>query len=154
MVVCGYHPVHRELEKAFALALGVDDALLFSSGYTANLGVIALLAHFQGDLLIDKAAHASFYDGLKLTKAKYSRFLHNDLDSLATKLQQITSNPVVITESVFSMSGQITCLAELAHLCARYKAELIVDEAHAFGVLGPQGLGAVAQHELSQKKYL
>lgn len=152
MVVCGYHPVHRELEKAFALALEVDDALLFSSGYTANLGVISLLARFEGELLIDKAAHASFYDGLKLAKAKYNRFLHNDLDNLAIKLQAMTSNPVVITESVFSMSGQCACLAELARLCARHKAELIVDEAHAFGVLGPQGLGAVAQHGLTQKE--
>lgn len=152
MVVCGYHPIHSELEKAFAQALGVDDALLFSSGYAANLGVIALLARFEGHLLIDKASHASFYDGLKLAKAKYNRFLHNDLDNLAVNLQQVASNPVVVTESVFSMSGQTACLAELARLCAGHKAELIVDEAHAFGVLGPQGLGAVAQHELTQKE--
>ncbi len=180
MVVCGYHPIHRELEQAFAQALGVDDALLFSSGYAANLGVISLLSHFNAHLFIDKGAHASFYDGLKLTKASYSRYLHNDLNNLTDKLLSEkmltreprirssktlssysrgktrgerslgTQNPVIIAESVFSMSGQATNLREIVALCANFGAECIVDEAHAFGVFGQQGLGAVQQYHLSQ----
>lgn len=152
MVICGYHPIHKELENAFSQALGADDALLFTSGYAANLAVVSMLAHFEGHLFIDKAVHASFYDGLKLSGANYTRFLHNDLDSLALKLSQIVPHRVVITESVFSMSGQVASLAEMAQLCVKNKAELIVDEAHAFGVLGSQGLGAVTQHKLTQNE--
>lgn len=151
MVICGYHPSHRELEQAFSQALAVDDALLFSSGYAANIAVVALLAKFNAHLHIDKAAHASIYDGLKLSNAKYSRFLHNDLNNLELKLRLAPNNPVVITESVFSMSGQQTDLAELSALCATYEVDCIVDEAHAFGVFGPQGLGAAAQYGLTQQ---
>jgi 8-amino-7-oxononanoate synthase len=152
MVICGYHPIHKELEQVFSQALDADDALLFSSGYAANLGVISLLAKFAAHLFIDKTAHASLYDGLRLTDANYSRFLHNDLQNLAGKLQSHPHNPVVITESVFSMSGQATNLHELMRLCTAYEVDCIVDEAHAFGVFGPQGLGAVVQYGLTQKE--
>ena len=151
MVVCGYHPIHRELEQAFATTLQTDDALLFSSGYAANIAVISLLTRFDADLFIDKAAHASIYDGLRLAQATYSRFLHNNLQDLALKLKAPCQNPVVLAESVFSMSGQTTDLGEMIALCKRYNAECLVDEAHAFGVLGPEGMGAVMQYGLSQE---
>ncbi|CDZ78413.1 8-amino-7-oxononanoate synthase 2 [Legionella massiliensis] len=152
MVICGYHKSHRALEQAFSEALSVDDALLFSSGYAANLGLVSLLAHFNSHIIIDKAAHASFYDGLHLNDSSYSRYLHNDLANLQTKLDERPVNPVVIAESVFSMSGQTTNLSALSELCWRYEADCLVDEAHAFGVFGPQGLGAVMQHGLGQEQ--
>ncbi|KTD25100.1 MULTISPECIES: aminotransferase class I/II-fold pyridoxal phosphate-dependent enzyme [Legionella] len=152
MVICGYHQSHRELECAFSQALGVDDALLFSSGYAANLGVVSLFAHFNAHFFIDKGAHASFYDGLRLTNSLYTRYPHNDLQNLASKLQSSHSNPVVIAESVFSMSGQETDLRKLSNLCVHYGTDCVVDEAHAFGILGEQGLGAVKQYGLSQQE--
>lgn len=148
MVICGYHPVHRELEEAFANALSADDALLFSSGYAANLAVIALLAQVHCHLFIDKAVHASFYDGLKPSSIQYQRFLHNNLSDLEQKLATGYENSLIVTEGLFSMSGQLANLTEIA----RFKADLLVDEAHAFGVLGKEGLGAVVQHGLTQKE--
>ena len=151
MVVCGYHAIHQELEQTFAKLLGVDDALLFNSGYAANLGVVALLARLNCHLLIDKAAHASVYDGIKLVNATYSRFLHNNLVDLSQKIEAHSSAQALLTESIFSMSGQQPDLIEITNLCQAYKTACIVDEAHAFGVLGPHGLGAVAQNELNQE---
>ncbi|MBA2656082.1 MAG: aminotransferase class I/II-fold pyridoxal phosphate-dependent enzyme [Tatlockia sp.] len=150
MVICGYHESHRTLERAFAEALKADDALLFSSGYTANLGIIALLAQFNAQIIIDKAAHASFYDGLRMSGCDFNRYLPNNLSSLAKILPTRATNPVVISESVFSMSGQATELSQLSKICANFDADCIIDEAHAFGVFGPQGLGGVVQHGLNQ----
>src|ERR1700744_5265142 len=150
MVICGYHASHRDLELAFSEALEVDDALLFSSGYAANLGIVALLARLNAQIIIDKGAHASFYDGLRQNGCDYSRFLHNDFEHLIPILKSKTLNPAVITESVFSMSGQASELGQLSAICNNFKAECLVDEAHAFGVLGKEGLGAVVQHGLTQ----
>ena len=172
MVVCGYHATHRALEKAFAEALSVDDCILFSSGYAANLSVTGLLARFDIHILIDKGVHASLYDGLQLSRARYSRYLHNNLVDLASKIEIACSNlsstsrglstesldPVdkpwdvsqmsiaIMTEGTFSMSGQCAPLCEIARL----GHDLLVDEAHAFGVLGPQGMGAVVHQQLTQ----
>lgn len=151
MVVCGYHAAHSTLEKAFAQALQVDDCLLFSSGYAANLSVVSLLAQMNTSLLIDKAVHASIYDGLKLSGATYQRYLHNDLSDLAKKLDTQSTNSVVMTESVFSMSGQRAPLTDIAKLTNAAQIDLLVDEAHAFGVFGPDGLGGVMEAGLTQK---
>ena len=150
MAVCGYHPVHQSLERAFSDALGVDDCLLFSSGYAANLSVLGLLGRFQAHVLVDKAVHASVYDGLQLSKANYSRYAHNNLSDLALKMRKVPANTVVMTEGVFSMSGQCAPLREMAQLAHPYLHELVVDEAHAFGVFGREGLGAVMLHQLTQ----
>ncbi len=179
MVVCGYHATHNALEKAFADALNVDDCILFSSGYAANLSVTGLLARFDTHILIDKSVHASTYDGLQLSRASYSRYLHNNVVDLAAKIKTICSplntptptsrglsagsrnlaaslDPAnkprdvdqlaIITEGTFSMSGQCAPLNEIAQL----GHDLIVDEAHAFGILGHQGLGSVVHHQLTQ----
>ncbi|CEK10717.1 aminotransferase class I/II-fold pyridoxal phosphate-dependent enzyme [Legionella hackeliae] len=152
MVVCGYHPIHKSLEHAFSQALTIDDALLFSSGYAANLGVISLLARLDAHLYIDKSIHASFYDGIQLNNARYTRFLHNNLRDLQTRLLTTTSDSIVLTEGIFSMSGQLAPLSEISDLCNKSQSNLIVDEAHAFGVLGPQGLGAVVHYRLDQQQ--
>lgn len=146
----GYHSIHHELEHTIAKALGVDNALLFNSGYAANLGVVALLARLNCHMMIDKAIHASVYDGIRLSNASYTRFLHNNVVDLAGKLAIEVNNPVVNTESIFSMSGQQSPLIQITQLCKAHNTVCIVDEAHAFGVLGPSGLGAVAQHKLHQ----
>ena len=145
-VVCGYHSTHKALELAFSEALGVDDCLLFSSGFTANLSVIAMLARFDAHILIDKGIHASIYDGLQLSKAHYDRYLHQNLTNLALKIAKAPANAVILTEGTFSMSGQSASLREMAN----FGRELLVDEAHSFGILGQEGLGAVVEHQLTQ----
>ncbi|MFA5960280.1 MAG: aminotransferase class I/II-fold pyridoxal phosphate-dependent enzyme [Tatlockia sp.] len=153
MVVCGYHPMHRALEQAFSSALAVDDALLFSSGYAANLAIIALLRSFKTHVIIDKGVHASFYDGLKTTGSPFSRYFHTNLDDLRSKLKACEpQNAAVITESIFSMSGQASNLLDISQLAHHFKADCLIDEAHAFGVLGPEGLGAVMGYGLTQKE--
>lgn len=152
MVVSGYHATHEALERAFAEALKVDDCLLFSSGYAANLSVIGLLAHFDVHLLIDKSVHASIYDGATLAGIRYSRYLHNHLADLAAKIKNTPANTMLMTEGLFSMSGQVAPLAEIARLTKKNLQGMLVDEAHAFGVLGEQGLGAVVSQQLTQKE--
>lgn len=151
-LLSGYHPAHKALERAFSQLLAVDDCVLFSSGYAANLAVTALLGQINAYCLIDKGIHASIYDGLRLSKVNYSRFIHNDRVNLGQKLNQANNSPAIITEGIFSMSGQIAPLSAIYSLGAPYKAELIVDEAHSFGVLGEHGKGAVMFHGLSQKE--
>ena len=150
MVLSGYHTAHRDLEQAFAKALSVDDCLLFSSGYVANLAVVSLLAQFGVHALIDKAVHASIYDGLRLSGISYSRFAHNDLMSLELQLATAGAQAMVITESVFSMSGQQAPISAIATLAATYGCGLIVDEAHGFGVIGSHGMGGTHAAGLSQ----
>lgn len=149
MAAGGYHMIHQQFEQTVAAELGVDNALLFSSGYTANLAIIALLAHLGIHLLIDKAIHASVYDGIKLAGAKTFRFKHNDMADLAKK---ISVSQAIITEGVFSMSGQQAPLGQMSELAALYHVPIIVDEAHSFGILGPKGLGAVAAWHLTAQQ--
>ena len=153
VVISGYSSAQAELENKLAEALEVDACMLFSSGYAANLAVVSLLAESAAQLVIDKSVHASIYDGIRLSGAKYTRYLHNDLASLQSKLQNFTKNEdlAVITESIFSMSGQIADLAKIQQIIAPFNADLIVDEAHAFGVVGERGLGAVAAAGLTQE---
>lgn len=151
MVVCGYHSAHQALEKAFAEALGVDDCILFSSGFAANLSVISTFAGVGASVLIDKAVHASIYDGLRLSNANYVRYRHHSLADAALKMQAMPTNTVVMTESIFSMSGQITPLVAMDQLAKSYQYDLCIDEAHAFGITGREGLGAVVGAGLTQE---
>jgi len=150
MLLSGYHANHQALEHAFTQLLDVDDCVLFSSGYAANLALTSLLGAIKVHCLIDKGIHASMYDGLRLSQAQYTRFLHNDLNSLTKKLMRCPQDSVVITEGIFSMSGQVAPLSLLRKLTHTYDASLLVDEAHSFGVLGEQGKGSVSLHHLSQ----
>lgn len=150
MLVSGFHPMHEALETSFARALNVDACLVFSSGYAANLSVIHTLNCVGAHILVDKAAHASIYDGLTLAGASFTRFLHNDGGNFAAKIANCPNNTVVFTESIFSMSGQIAPLTSMIATAKPYEFELIVDEAHAFGVLGTEGLGAVIAEGLTQ----
>ncbi|KTD15681.1 8-amino-7-oxononanoate synthase [Legionella gratiana] len=152
MLLSGYHTTHRAVEEAFANLLAVDDCLLFSSGYAANLAVTALLGQLKVPCFIDKEIHASIYDGLTLSQVNYVRYFHNDLEDLRGKLTRNFTGSALITEGIFSMSGQLAPLAALSSLCSESKSVLLVDEAHSFGILGEQGKGAVVAHGLTQKE--
>ncbi|MCL9684298.1 aminotransferase class I/II-fold pyridoxal phosphate-dependent enzyme [Legionella maioricensis] len=152
MLLSGYHPNHQAVEHAFADLLNVDACVLFSSGYAANLAITALLGLLKVYCLIDKSIHASVYDGLALSQVSYTRYRHNDMNDLAQKLKAVALNSVLLTEGIFSMSGQIAPLSTISSLCFNNKTELVVDEAHSFGVLGNQGKGSVDYHGLSQRE--
>ncbi len=145
MVVSGYHAIHRTVEKTFAEALHVDDGLLFSSGYAANLSIMALLNEYAIPVVMDRGVHASFYAGLKTGSSHRWRYRHNDVEDCQRQLTKPQQACVLLTESLFSMSVQRAPLPALSALLPGGEHQMIIDEAHAFGVLGPQGLGAVMQ---------
>lgn len=153
-LVTGSRPGHEALEQALAQWLGRERVLLFPSGFQANLAAVSALADRHTLVLADRLIHHSLLVGVKASGARLQRFAHNDLDDLETRLIAINSQrPVlVMTESLFSMEGTSPDLPALAALCARYKAQLLVDEAHALGVLGPQGRGLC--HGLQQPVHL
>ncbi|WP_308390038.1 8-amino-7-oxononanoate synthase [Acidithiobacillus sp. AMEEHan] len=135
---------HAELAAALASWLGVEAVLLFGSGYLANLGVFGALTSAQDHLFLDRLAHASLIDGARLSGARLQRFRHNDLEHLETLLRKPRSGRAwIVSEGVFSMDGDLAPLPELLALAQRYDAALILDEAHAFGVLGREGRGSV-----------
>ncbi|MBL7563937.1 aminotransferase class I/II-fold pyridoxal phosphate-dependent enzyme [Legionella bononiensis] len=152
MVLSGYHPNHQAVERSFAELLAVDDCILFSSGYAANLAVASLMGKIKVHCLIDKGIHASIYDGLILSQVQFTRYLHNDMVDLVRKLKNRDDENVIMTEGIFSMSGQLAPLSSLSDLCDGERSVLLVDEAHSFGILGEQGRGAVAHHGLSQNE--
>lgn len=145
-LVTGESPPHRRLEAALARYLDVEGVLLFPTGYQANIGTITALAG-PGDLIASDAAnHASLIDGCRLSRARVLIYDHADPDSAARALSGAgdARRRFVLTESLFSMDGDRAPLAALAKLAHRFEAHLIVDEAHAFGVLGPGGRGLCA----------
>lgn len=152
MLLAGYHANHQALEQAFAQFLNVDECIICSSGYSANLAVIALLKVLKVHCIIDKGAHASIYDGITLSHSSYSRFLHNDVANMVEKIMLYPHNSAVLTEGIFSMSGQIAALSAMSEITQSLATPLIVDEAHSFGVLGVQGQGAVQAAYLTQEE--
>lgn len=141
-LIFGTQPEHLALEAELADWVGSEDALLFSSGYAANLGVLAALAG-PGDLVVsDRLNHASIVDGCRLSRANVQVVPHCDLDATDKALQASTAGQRwVVTESYFSMEGDSPDLERLRSLCDARDAGLIVDEAHALGVFGPEGGG-------------
>lgn len=135
-LVVGTRSLHRELESAIAVWKVTERALVFSSGYSANLGVMTTLGEQDVTLFSDALNHASIIDGCRLAKARTLIYRHLDLDHLATLLRQAEGRKIVVTESVFSMDGDSAPLQQLAELCIRHGALLVIDEAHA--VLGPE----------------
>ncbi len=152
MLLSGYHANHRAVERAFSRLLDVDECVLLSSGYAANLAVTSLFAKLNMHTFIDKEVHASVYDGLAITKGNYTRYFHNDLADIARKMITHPKESVLMTEGIFSMSGQISPLDRIAALCQKNQTDLVVDEAHSFGVIGKEGMGSVAYHGLTQNE--
>ena len=147
-LISGHSVAHSRLESALAEFLApqlVDGrALYVSSGYMANLAVITALADRQAEIFSEALNHASLIDGARLSRAKISVYPHRDLQVLAQQLAASTAaRKLVVTDSVFSMDGDLAPLPELLALCEQHEAWLIVDDAHGFGVLGAQGRGAL-----------
>ncbi len=141
-LVAGDLPVHGALERRLADLKKTEAALLFSSGYHANAGVLAALADREDAIFSDRLNHASIVDGCRLSLAKTFRYPHCDLGALARLLSQTKARrKLVVTDAVFGMDGDAAPLAAIAELCERHGAMLYVDEAHATGILGPTGAG-------------
>ncbi|MFZ4545498.1 MAG: aminotransferase class I/II-fold pyridoxal phosphate-dependent enzyme, partial [Saprospiraceae bacterium] len=141
----GYLKLTQETEERLAALKGQEDALLFSSGFMANLGVIGAMATHNDLIIFDELSHASFYDGLRMSHAKAISFAHNDMVDLERKLKEnaaaVIGNIYLGTEGVFSMNGDLAKLDEIVALCKKYGAILILDDAHGTGVMGEQGRG-------------
>ncbi|HNR65294.1 MAG TPA: aminotransferase class I/II-fold pyridoxal phosphate-dependent enzyme [Atribacterota bacterium] len=141
--LAGTTRAHEELEKKIAQFKKTDDAVTYSSGYVTNLAALTTLCQ-RGDLLImDKLVHASIIDGCILSGANHRSFLHNDMDSLERILAQSDGyqNKLIVIDAVYSMDGDIANLPEISRLAKKYKAKLMVDEAHSIGVIGKTGHG-------------
>ncbi len=147
-LLSGNYPLVEEVEKELANFHNSESALVYNSGYDANLGLLACIAHRGDTILYDQLSHASIRDGIRLSFANSTSYNHNDLNHLELKLQHASGNTFVVTESVFSMDGDICPLQQVIHLTKKYKAHLIIDEAHATGVLGKRGEGLVQQLNL------
>ena len=147
-LLAGNYPLIEETEKEIASFHKAETALIFNSGYDANFGLLACVAG-KGDLILyDKLSHASLRDGIRQSFADSYSFAHNDPGDLEKKLKNKKGNCFVLTESVFSMDGDMAPLADLASLCRQFNAHLIVDEAHATGFIGKRGEGLVQDLEL------
>ena len=134
-LMAGSRPVHGELEAALAAWKGAPAAVLFPTGYAANLGLLTTIASAGVRVLSDERNHASIVDGCRLSRAEVCVYRHCDLDQVADLLRSAPGRSVVVTDTVFSMDGDVAPVAALAELCARHDALLALDEAHA--VLGP-----------------
>ncbi|WP_297359363.1 8-amino-7-oxononanoate synthase [Thauera sp.] len=145
-LVSGHYDVHDELEAALARFVGCARALYFSTGYMANSGILPALAGRGDAIFADRLNHASLVDGMLLSRASVHRYPHADAAALDRLLGASTARrKLIVTDAVFSMDGDLAPLAELLDLAVRHDAWLVVDDAHGFGVLGPQGRGAVAE---------
>jgi len=150
-LVCGHSSEHHALEEELAAYTGRERALVFSSGYMANLGTINALVGKGDAVFEDKLNHASLLDGGLLSGARFQRFLHNDLNSLEKKIVSTNSRrKLVVVDSVFSMDGDLAPLPELAQLASKHGAWLMADDAHGFGCLGATGAGSAEHFGLSQ----
>ncbi|HMO17854.1 MAG TPA: 8-amino-7-oxononanoate synthase [Oligoflexia bacterium] len=146
-VLAKYLPLHSQLESSLANFLGFEDSLLYGSGYLANVGVLSGLIKRNDFICSDQLIHASLIDGIILSRAKNFRFRHNDPNSLEDILKKAanrrnkSSELFIVVESVYSMDGDIAPLPEIIKLAETYEATLVIDEAHAIGVLGREGRG-------------
>lgn len=152
-LVVGTYELHQQLEAKIAEWKGTESALVFSSGYLANLGAIASLVGSRDIIFSDKLNHSCLVNGAKLSGAKVITYNHCDLQDLENVLNKYRSQyrrALILTDSVFSMDGDIAPLIEIKELADHYSAMLLVDEAHGVGVFGRQGAGVVAQQNVSQ----
>src|SRR5882724_2584894 len=149
-LLSGHHPAWDDLEAEFAVFAGRESALFFSSGYAANTGLLSALLTVNDVVFSDASNHASIIDGVRLTHAQKVIYPHCDLDFLEDALRRHAHDSgarLIVTESIFSMDGDRALLRELFDLAQKYGADVVVDEAHATGVCGPQGRGELAALE-------
>ena len=151
----GHFRPHEDLERRLASFLGVDAALLFTNGYMANLGVITAFSGRGDAVFADRLNHASLIDAVRLSGADSRRYQHGDPDSLDRQLAASSAHTrLIATDSVFSMDGDLAPLPDLMACAERHDAWLLVDDAHAFGLLGPGGRGSAAHFGLSSPRLL
>lgn len=151
-LLSGSHTVHRELEERIASFKGTDNALVFSSGYAANIGVIPALVGRDDAVFCDKLNHASIIDGLRLSGASLFFYKHRDMNHLEKFLQNdVRGKRLIVTESVFSMDGDIAPLEDIVSLADTYGAMVLIDDAHGFGVLGKKGRGGLEHFGLQAR---
>jgi 8-amino-7-oxononanoate synthase len=154
-LVSGHGAMHHQLENELAAFVGKPAALLFSTGFMANLGVVQALVGKGDTVFADKLNHASLNDAMQLSRAAVKRYRHNDMTQLAQMLEQAKSGrKLVITDAVFSMDGDLAPLPELLVLCEQHDAWLLIDDAHGFGVLGEQGRGSLAHFGIASKRVI
>jgi 8-amino-7-oxononanoate synthase len=150
-LICGHSAAHHALEDELAAFTGRSRALLFSTGYMANLGVISALLGRGDSLFADRLNHASLVDGAVLSRARLQRYAHADMDALQTQLATCQSKALLVSDGVFSMDGDLAPLQTLVKFAAQYQAGLLIDDAHGIGVLGAQGGGVVEHFGLTQQ---
>jgi 8-amino-7-oxononanoate synthase len=158
-LVAGTQTVHRDLEEALARFKAMPAALVYASGSMANVGLLSTLGREGDMILLDKADHATLYDGARLSGAEIQRFPHQDLERLEQLLKQARANDgrrriIVAVEAVYSMDGDIAPLPELLRLTQEHEAILVVDEAHSTGVLGATGRGILEHFGLQAQGHL
>jgi 8-amino-7-oxononanoate synthase len=148
-LVCGHHAAHEALEDALAKFVGFPRALTFSTGYMANLGAVTALMRRGDTIFADRLNHASLNDAALLSRADFKRYPHHDIAALEGLLAQSQSKrKLILTDSVFSMDGDIAPVPALLELCEQYDSWLLLDDAHGFGVLGREGRGALSHFAL------
>lgn len=149
-LICGHSAAHHALEEALAEFTGRDRALLFSTGYMANMGAISALVDRSDTVFEDRLNHASLLDGGLLSGARFKRYAHADAENLEKRLNAADSPSLIVTDGVFSMDGDFAPLRALSDTARRNRAWLMVDDAHGLGVVGANGGGVVEYYGLSQ----
>jgi len=144
---------HVELEEHLAKYIGKESCMTFSTGFQTNLGILSAIATRDDVIICDRENHASIYDGARLSYAKMVRYHHNDMEDLERVLQGIGDHKgkLIVTDGIFSMSGDICNLPEIVRLANKYHARILLDDAHAFGVIGPGGRGTAAYFDLEDE---
>lgn len=155
-LVIGHHLEHEKLERELAEFTGRERAIVFSSGYMANMALVSSLVNKSDVVLQDKLNHASLLDGGLLSGARFQRFLHNDVNSLSGYLTKFSGDSkinkaLIVTDGVFSMDGDVAHLKDMASLAKDHNALLMVDDAHGMGVIGENGRGTISSKGLSQE---
>lgn len=145
--------LHNKLERELADFLGTEDCVTFSTGFQSNLGIISAICGRQDYIFNDRENHASIYDGCRLSYAKVTRYRHNDMADLERRLAEtpIDAGKLIVTDGVFSMSGDICRLPDIAELAHKYKARVMVDDAHGLGVIGKGGRGTASYFGLEKE---
>ncbi len=145
--------LHQKFEREMAQFLGKDDVCTFPSGFQSNLGCISAIVGRSDYVICDRENHASIYDGCKLSYGKMLRFRHSDMDDLEAKLKAVpeTAGALIVTDGVFSMGGDIAKLPEICALAKKYGARVMVDDAHALGILGKGGRGSASHFGLEDQ---
>ena len=153
-LVCGHSEAHHELERALARHTGYPRALLFSTGFMANIGCIQALTQRGDHIFQDKLNHASLIDGALLSRAEFHRYPHLNYQRLESNLDKYTGDglSLVVSDSIFSMDGDLANVATLASICADKDALLMIDDAHGLGVIGDNGAGVRSAFNLSREQ--